>query len=112
MKQEKVYPWQPDIPDGYVRFYTDHTCRWYEDISEKKLEKEKKEREREQFWFIVPLSKNLNKKKRRHNQKPLRKRQRAVKKRFAVELSNILTEEIQKEINKEIIAKINSVRND
>lgn len=33
-KQEKVFPWQPDIPEGYVRLYTDHTYRFYEDITE------------------------------------------------------------------------------
>jgi len=32
-KQEKAYPWQDDIPEGHIRLYTDHTCRWYEDIT-------------------------------------------------------------------------------
>jgi threonyl-tRNA synthetase len=102
MTQEKAYPWQPDIPEGYVRVYSDHTCRWYEDISKKKLEREKRERED----LSVPFSSHLNKKKRRHNLKSLRKRKRAAQKRLNVMLLNILQEEIRKEIDKEIIAKI------
>lgn len=63
MKQPKVYSWQPDIPEGHIRLYEDHTYRWYEDVSEEEYARRCEEFDNDPLCSVLKeeIQKEINK---------------------------------------------------